>query len=204
MLQFRGLLGDLLFDQRRAHEARAHDVGRDVELRAFLGQHLGEADQAVLGGDIGCLELGSFLGVHRAHVDDAAVLGGVHVLQAGLGGEEGAVEMDRQQLLPVGEREVDDRLDDLDAGVADQDVDLAVLGHGVGDALLDLGLVGHVHGDGEGIASLGLDLGCGLAGGIEVEVGDHRDAAFGCEAEGDFLADAAGGAGDDGNSSCET
>ena len=33
----------------------------------------------------------------------------VHVLEAGLGGEEGAVEMDREQLLPVGEREIDER-----------------------------------------------------------------------------------------------
>ena len=94
----------------------------------------------MLGGDVGRLELRRLLGVDRAHVDHAAVLGGVHVLQAGLGGEEGAVEMDRQQLLPVGEGEVDQRLDDLDAGVADQDVDLAVFGHRVGDALLDLRL----------------------------------------------------------------
>ena len=63
--------------------------------------------------------------------------------------------MDRQKLLPVGEGEVDQRLHDLDAGVADQDVDLAVLRHGVGDALLDLGLVGDVHGDREGVAALG-------------------------------------------------
>ena len=47
----------------------------------------------------------------------------VHVPQRGAGGQEGAVEMDRQQLLPVGEVEVDERLDDLDAGIADQDVE---------------------------------------------------------------------------------
>ena len=44
----------------------------------------------------------------------------VHVLEAGLGGEEGAVEMDREHLLPVGEREVLERMHDLDAGIADR------------------------------------------------------------------------------------
>ena len=68
--------------------------------------------------------------------------------------QERAVEMDRQQLLPVGEGKVDERLDDLDAGVADQDVDLAVFGDGVGDALLDRSLVGHVHRDRKGVAAL--------------------------------------------------
>ena len=67
----------------------------------------------------------------------------------------------------------------------------------VGDAFLDRGLVDHVHGDGEGVAALGLDLGGGRVGGVEIEVGDHRRAALGGVAQRDFLADAAGGAGDD-------
>ena len=40
-------------------------------------------------------------------------------------------------------------------------------------------------------------------GGIEVEIGDDGDAAFGGEAECDLLADAARRTGDDGNSSFE-
>ena len=39
--------------------------------------------------------------------------------------------------------------------------------------------------------------------GVEVEVGDHRGGALGGEAEGDLLADAAGGAGDDRDPSIE-
>ena len=117
--------------------------------------------------------------------------------------------MDRQQLLPVGEGEVDQGLHDLDAGVADQHVDAAVLGHGVGHAFFDLGLVDDVHRNGKGVAAPPfartecLDLGRGLVGSVEIEVGNHRDAAFGGEAQRDFLADTAGGAGDDGNSSLE-
>ena len=75
----------------------------------------------------------------------------VHVLQAGPGRQKGAVEMDRQQPLPVGKRELDDRLDDLDAGIADQHVDPAVFRHRVGDALLDRRLVGDIHADGKGV-----------------------------------------------------
>jgi hypothetical protein len=39
--------------------------------------------------------------------------------------QERAVEMDGKQLLPLGELEIDNRVDDLDAGIADQDVEAA-------------------------------------------------------------------------------
>src|SRR4029079_2170479 len=45
-----GLFGDLLGDERRADEPGTDDVGAHLVLGAFLGDHLGEADQAVLGG----------------------------------------------------------------------------------------------------------------------------------------------------------
>ena len=64
--------GNLLVDQRRAHEARADHVGAHAVLGAFLGHHLGQADQAVLGGDVGRLQHRGLLRVHRAHVDEAA------------------------------------------------------------------------------------------------------------------------------------
>ena len=49
----------------------------------------------------------------------------VHLPQRRAGGEERAVEMDGEQLLPFGERELVERRHDLDAGIADQDVDAA-------------------------------------------------------------------------------
>jgi hypothetical protein len=66
-----------------------------------------------------------------------------------------------------------------------------------------LGLVGAVHGDGEGVAALALDLPGRRVGRVEVQVGDHRDGAFGRQPDRDLLADAAGRAGDDGHSSFE-
>jgi hypothetical protein len=104
--------------------------------------------------------------------------------------------VNRQHLLPVGEVEVDDRPDDLDAGIADQDVDPAVSRHGVGDTLLHGGLIRDVHGDRKGIRALCLDLSCRRIRGIEIKIGDNWNAALFGEAQGDLLADATGRASD--------
>jgi hypothetical protein len=123
------------------------------------------------------------------------------VLQAGPGGQERAVEVDRQQLLPVGIGEIDQRADDLDAGVGDEDVDAAVALRRRGDAGLDLVLAGDVHRDRQRLAAGGLDL---LGDGgrrLEIEVGDHRDRALGGEPPGDSPAETARRAGDDRNPS---
>src|SRR5437588_2168872 len=58
------LLRDLLVDERRAHEARAYDIRTNPMSGAFLGNHLGEPDEAVLGGDIGRLEHRGLLRMH--------------------------------------------------------------------------------------------------------------------------------------------
>ena len=136
--------------------------------------------------------------MHRAHVDDAAALPDVvHVRQAGLGGEKGAVQMDREHLLPVGKREFFDRMHDLDAGVADQHVDAAISRHHFGNGGIDLVFAGHVHRHAHGCATGFDDLVCGGLRRHLVQVGDDHFAAFAGVGEGDFLADAAGGAGDD-------
>ncbi len=51
-----GLFRDLLVHQRRTHETGANHVGADLVLGTFLGHDLGQADQAVLGGDVGRLQ----------------------------------------------------------------------------------------------------------------------------------------------------
>ena len=48
------------------------------------------------------------------------------MLQARLGGQKCAVQVDRQHLLPLGEGELVQRVDNLDPGVADENVDIAV------------------------------------------------------------------------------
>lgn len=80
----------------------------------------------MLGGDIGCL--------YRAHMRNAAGFGLVHVPQAGFGRQKSAIEMDRQQPLPVGKRKIDDRFDDLNADIADQHIDPTIFRHRVGNA----------------------------------------------------------------------
>lgn len=130
--------------------------------------------------------------MHRSHVDHPSEVGGIHVLEVGASGEKCPVQVDGEQLFPVGEGEVDKGFDDLDASIADQDVDLAIPGDDLGHAFFLLRLVSDVHGHGESIGPVGLDS----LGGGQVEVGNDRDAAFGGEAQGDFLADVAGRAGD--------
>ena len=126
----------------------------------------------------------------------------VHVLDAGLGGQERAVEMDGQHLLPIGEGKLLDRMHDLDAGIGDEDVDPAEGRDGLLDAGIDLLFVGDVHGDANsrlGVAELLSRVGRAVA----FEVGDRHAAAGLDVALGDRMADAAGGAGDEGNFAVE-
>ena len=51
------LLGDLFLHQRGAHEAGADDIGAHAVFGAFLRHRACQAQQAVLGGDVGGLEL---------------------------------------------------------------------------------------------------------------------------------------------------
>src|SRR5271165_4848824 len=105
--------------------------------------------------------------------------------------------MDRQQPLPVSKRKIDDRFDDLNAGIADQHIDPAIFRYRVGDALFDRRLVGDVHPDGKGIRSLRLDLARGGVGMVEIEIGNDRYSTLGGKPQRDLLADAASGARDD-------
>ena len=67
-----GLVVDLLLDQRRAHVAGADGVAGDAVLGGLERRHLGEAEHAVLGRDIGRLVGRGDQGVRRGDVDDAA------------------------------------------------------------------------------------------------------------------------------------
>ena len=122
--------------------------------------------------------------------------------QRGARGEEGAVEMDAQELLPARECELIERRDDLNAGIAHQDVDLSEVLHGSLNTRIHLLLVGHVHGDAQPLA--GAALGSDGVGGGLVQISDRHARTFAHEGMSDLLADAAGGAGDDGDLVLET
>jgi hypothetical protein len=85
--------------------------------------------------------------------------------------------MDRQQLLPVGKREVDDRLDDLNAGMLTRmsmRPNFAIVS---ATAVFDRGFVHDVHRDREGVRSLWFDFLRGGLRGVDIKVRDYRDSA---------------------------
>ena len=77
----------------------------------------------------------------------------IHVAQAGPGGQKGAIEVDGEHLFPFGIAEFVDRVHDLDAGIADQDVDAPQLRHAAGHAGDRPRLVRHIHRNAERLAA---------------------------------------------------
>ena len=150
-------------------------LARTLCLRAFLGHHARKPEQAVLRGHIGRLQRRGFVAVHRAHIDERARVLLVHVLDAGLGGEERAIEMDGQHLLPVGEGEFLDRVHDLDAGIGDQDIDRAKRLDRALHAGIDLVFLRYVHADAERRFLARQLLGCRVRG-IGIHISDDHPA----------------------------
>src|SRR5262249_46824070 len=141
-------------------------------------------------GDVGALLHRRFLRMCRAHEQDrAAALLPDHVPHARARREEAAVEVDGDDLAPVGEGEINDVVDVLYAGVADEDIDAAEQQRCSFSAAIDLSLAGDVHSDVDGV----FYFGCGL---IQVCYATPRPRL--CENASDLGADAACGTGDDG------
>ncbi len=116
--------------------------------------------------------------MHRAHIDDRAALAArIHMLDGGLGGEEGAVQMDGQHLLPVGERVLFDRRNDLDARIRHQHIDAAQFFHRALDAAIHGFFIGHIHRHGQCLAALGDDAARHLLRILEIQIGDHYGGA---------------------------
>src|SRR6267378_5489252 len=107
--------------------------------------------------------------------------------------------MDRQHFLPLGVGELLERMDDLDACVADQDVDAGKGIDHAGDALAHRSLVGDIHGDADGLTPAGADLRSRGLRRVPVEIGNGYPGALARKKERDVLADAACRAGDEGN-----
>ena len=87
--------------------------------------HLGQADKAVLGRDIGGLLAAGDQAVRRGDVDDAAPFALLHAGHRGADGVERRREVDRDDRVPFLDREILDIGDMLDAGIVHQDVDRA-------------------------------------------------------------------------------
>src|SRR5262249_44107504 len=133
----------------------------------------------------------------RGGEDAAAVALRLHRLQAGLEGQEHALEGDGQHLVPLGRIDVGDHREGVDAGGLDQGVDAAeARQRGLHDRLV-VGRATDVHAEGHGLGTGREAGGGGLALGLQ-GVGDDQPGALLGEHLGDAGADAAGGADDDG------
>jgi hypothetical protein len=80
--------------------------------------------------------------------------------------------MDRQQLLPLGELEIDDWRHDLNPGIADENVETPQGGHDLSRTRVNLLLVGHVHADADRQATSGIDLGRSRNRRLQIEICD--------------------------------
>ena len=129
----RGAVGDLLFDQRCQHPAGAHGVHRDSGIGAFQRGHLGQAQDPMLGRDIGGFLRAADQPVGGGDVDHAPPAPGLHGWQGRAHGVEGAGEVDRDNAVPAVHWEILDVGGELDAGVVHQDIDRTQRGCGLGD-----------------------------------------------------------------------
>ena len=123
----------------------------------------------------------------------------IHLPQGGTGRQEGPIQVDGEQLLPFCELELDERGDDLDAGVADQDVEAPEGFDHPCHPGFDLLLVAHIHRDPERALHERIDLGRRFLRRLLIEIGDHHLCALAGEGERNLLADAARGARDHGD-----
>src|SRR6516225_10486761 len=134
-----------------------------------------------------------------AHVDDAAAPLLVHLPQRRARGEERTIKMDRQQLLPFCELEVDNRRNDLNSGVAHENVECSEFLDHLRGADIHLLLVGHIHRYADGALAGGINLMGGRIGAVTVEIGNSDDGSLPSKYPRDLLADSTGCARYNGN-----
>ena len=165
----------------------------------FQRGDLGQADDAVLGRDIGRLERRRDEPVCRSDVDDAAELVLAHRRQRRARGMERRRKIDGQDRVPLLDRKLLERRDVLDAGVVHQNIEAAEVIQRHGDHVGDRRGLRHVgrriaHLDAELRNDLGLRFGdvFRLAEAVE-----HDRGACCCERASNAEPDAAGRAGDE-------
>jgi len=147
---------DLPLHQGGEHPAGADRIAGHAGAGGLEGDHLGEADDGMLGGDIGRLLGRGHLAVGRGDVDDAAPVGALHAGQREAGGMEYRRQIERDDRVPALAGEVLDVVGVLDAGVVHEDVHLASRIRDAGEHPFDR--VG-VHQIGAVVADVDIELG---------------------------------------------
>ena len=118
-----------LLPVRGVDDAGRHRVDVDAVLGGGQRGGLGDRDDRGLGGAVGRHQRLAAATGDAGQVDDLAGALRAHRLQRGLGAEEQALHVDREDLVPLARGGVPDGLDQADAGVVDQHVEPAAGGH---------------------------------------------------------------------------
>ena len=188
--------------EARADQAWSDAVHPDAERADLLGKRADEGrDRALARGVVRGAEAAALEGSERGHQHDRPGAARLHRAEHGLGGEEGAEDVDVEGLPPERERGVDAALALEDAaGVGEEDVDRAELGLGAGDHLGDPFRIADVGREAERARMVALDR-AGVILAREIGEGDLR-AGLG-EGARRRAADPRGAAGDENDLVCE-
>src|SRR5262249_4279490 len=185
---------------------RPERVAGDVLVADLLGEAVGDERHPELRDGVGNLPGRVRRLDGRRHHEDVAVALLQHRRKHVVGAGEGPARVHAHDEVEALHRRLEHRAPVERAGVVDEEVDPAHLVERRLDAALDLGVVAHIHLHGERSSTELLHLGRGVVDGAgEARVGldglggsDDVTALAG-EGERDVLADAAGGAGDEGH-----
>ena len=146
--------------QIRGHagqRARRQAPQPDIVFAALDRQHIGQAENAALGGAvIGLAEIADQARGRRGIDDDAAAIL-PHPAEHRLGDAEGALQMHLQHLVPGGFGRLGKGLVEQDAGIVDQDIGAAEMLDGVVEHRLAAGHGGDIGAVGDRAAAFGLD-----------------------------------------------
>src|SRR5579863_2338724 len=191
----------LLFVEAVSHggfnKAGSDGVDGDAAGGDFAGERSSEADESGLAG--GVVGLAGLAGAadDGGDVDDAAPAVFDHGTEQGLGEQEYASEVGREDVVPVGALHADGEIVAGDAGVVDEDFDF---GEAVEDGFgsgLDGVFAGEIEGEGGGLTADRGDFG-GDFSEFGFIAGGKRDGSAGSgKLNGAGAADALGGAGDE-------
>jgi hypothetical protein len=139
-----GRVGDLLLHERSPHVAGADRIDRDPMLGDLERDRLGQPGNAVLGRDVRGLERTRDQRMRGGDIDHPPPVLRFHRRQSEPYGMKRGRQVERDDRVPLVDREFVDRRDELDARVVDEDVDRTELSDRLAHHRLDLRLLRQV------------------------------------------------------------
>ena len=172
-------------------EAGGDHIGAHAFWTEFGCDGLGQADHTCLRGGIVALAGIAMDAYDGADVDDRPAALPEHHGRDGVDEVERALEVDRQDGIPLGLAHAEHEAVFGDSGVIDEDVDAAEGVHDLLDGIVRLLEVGGVGGDGQHADAKGFEFLLGLlADFVDDQIREGDIGAFLCKLEGDLFSDA--------------